>query len=115
MVAYLHEHLFDEGLNVEDAKRDCGIRDNSFSGRFAYHVGCAIKKHINTHRLRAAKQVMRHPNVKIIEVALALGYSNQGALTMAFQRQEGCCPSAFRARQRNVKRNVKDFVKQTSA
>ena len=118
MVAYIHRHLFEEALNVEAAKRHCGIRDNNISSRFAYHVGCGIKKYINAHRLNAAKGLMQHTQVKIFEIALALGYSSQGAFTMAFHRDEGCCPTVFRTMQKNVKikvkKNMKGFVKQRS-
>lgn len=116
MFAYVHKHLFEEELSVEAAKRHCGIRDNNISSRFAYYVGCGIKKYINAHRLKAAKRLMQHTDVKIFEIALALGYSSQGAFTMAFQRYQGCCPTAFRAMQKNVKikmkKNVNGFVKQ---
>jgi AraC-like DNA-binding protein len=95
LVTYIHAHLFDEGLTVTEIKRQCRVHDNNISGRFAYYVGRSIKSYINSHRIRIAKNLLAHKGLKVVQIALVVGYASHGAFTRAFRSHVGCTPSEF--------------------
>ncbi len=96
LVAYIHEHLFKEGLCVKTIKRGCALRDRTASARFRRHVGQSITSYLNFHRVEAAKCLLRYEALSITEVAMAVGYARPQTLTMAFRRVTGTTPSAYR-------------------
>jgi len=95
LVTHLHLHLFEEGLTVTEIKQKCRICDNNISGRFSYYLGRSIKSYIDYHRIEMAKRLLRYDGVKVVHVALAVGYTSHGAFTRAFNRHVGCTPREF--------------------
>lgn len=98
----LQDHLFDPGLRIKEAEERCGLGDHNISTRFAYFVGDCPKAYVTGHRITLAKHLLRHEElqrVKLIRIALAVGYGSQSAFTMAFKKHEGCTPGVYRKRQ----------------
>ena len=104
-VQCIHSRFFHQELTVHEVKRICRIRKRRFSGFFEFYVGKGLKAYIDYHRREAAKMLLLRGGIKITHVALAVGFSTTEALTMSFQRHEGCAPSEF------VRQNVKQDLK----
>lgn len=100
MVVNIHDRLYDEGILIADLERRCGIRDKHFSSRFERYMGRTPKGYLDAHRIEAAKQALRRCEVKIVRVALALGYARPNTFTMAFRKHLGCTPAAYQASHR---------------
>ena len=96
VLRYVHAHLFEEDLTVKQVRTECGITDHNISSRFCYHVGVGIKGYILQHRMAVAKRLLHYDEIKIIRIALEIGFSDHSAFTRTFTRHTGECPSAFR-------------------
>lgn len=57
---------------------------------------CSFSQLVEDARLQAARRLMRETNVKLVDVALELGYSDAANFTRAFRRWTGLSPQAAR-------------------
>jgi len=92
----IHENLFSPGLNVQQLKRHCQIRDNNVSSRFRRTVGQTIRDYIESLRMEAAGLLLRERQAGILDVAQSIGYDNPQTFYRAFGKRFHCTPSAYR-------------------
>jgi len=90
---YISAHLFDFNLQVQDILRRCGCHNNNISTRFRYFVGRGPKEEILHHRVSVAQSLLQTEDLKVGDVALAMGFSNPSAFTRAFKKRIGQTPS----------------------
>lgn len=57
---------------------------------------CSFSQLVEDARLQAARRLMRETNIKLVDVALELGYSDAANFTRAFRRWTGLSPQAAR-------------------
>lgn len=98
-LTFIHEHLFSPDLNVQQLKRRCRIGDNNITSRFRYNLGQTIRDYIEATRMDAAAHVLAHaPEVRIYDVAHAVGYEHSQTFYRAFARHFQCTPTDYRSR-----------------
>ncbi|MEM9554822.1 MAG: helix-turn-helix domain-containing protein [Acidobacteriota bacterium] len=102
LLAYIEENLFDPSLDVNQLKRNCGVRDNSVPIQFHSAVGRPPHGYIEDRRMETACRLLGESNLKIWQIAELLGYSSIQVFSRAFSRWSGQRPTAYRkkARQR---------------
>lgn len=102
LLAYIEEHLFDPSLDVNQLKRNCGVRDNSVPIQFHSAVGRPPHGYIEDRRLETACVLLGNSNLKIWQISELLGYSSIQVFSRAFSRWSGQRPTSYRkkARQR---------------
>jgi len=98
VLACIHQHLFDAGLNVKSVKKKCGIRTNNISSRFRWQMGIGLRDYIEVLRMEAADHLLRTTEVGIFDLAMCLGYEHESTFYRAFQRQFECSPSVHRTK-----------------
>lgn len=103
LLAYIEENLFDPSLDVNQLKRNCGVRDNSVPIQFHSAVGRPPHGYIEDRRMETACRLLGESNLKIWQIAELLGYSSIQVFSRAFSRWSGQRPTAYRkkARQRS--------------
>ena len=72
-----------------------GVSPRSLQRRLA-ELNTTFSELVARTRLSQARDLLRDPVVKTIDVAFALGYSNPGNFTRAFRRWTGVSPREFR-------------------
>lgn len=92
----IRSHLFDPGLRVKDILARCGLADHNAVSRFGFYLGQTPKQFIIEHRIKAVKQMLVHPEVRVAQAALAVGYESPSALTPQFKRRVGQLPSEYK-------------------
>ncbi|QXD16219.1 AraC family transcriptional regulator [Rhodocaloribacter litoris] len=115
-LAYIHEHLFEETLDVAAVCRHCGLNNHNISSRFKRHVGLGMRRYIERGRLEAAKRLLHHPELSILQIAWAVGYAYPESFARAFKRYTGCTATTYRARllRRNGKTTRDATLQQTA-
>ena len=73
-----------------------GLSRSVFASRFAQVVGQTPLKYLTVWRLNIAADHLRSGPMKISEIATAVGYSSEAALSRAFKNQFTISPAAFR-------------------
>lgn len=69
-----------------------------FSEMFHERLGITLTRFIAGARVDKARQLLRHTDMKIIEVAYAAGFGSVSQFNRIFLREAGCRPSALRGR-----------------
>ncbi len=103
LLAYIEEHLFDPALDVNQLKRNCGVRDNSVPIQFHSAVGRPPHGYIEDRRLETACKLLGDSTLKIWQISELLGYSSIQVFSRAFSRWSGQRPTSYRKKARQRK------------
>jgi AraC-like DNA-binding protein/mannose-6-phosphate isomerase-like protein (cupin superfamily) len=100
VLAQLHDHLA-EPWNVDAMANVAAMSRSAFAERFRSLVGEAPIQHLIGLRLARAAILLRSTDATVAEVARAVGYGAEEALSRAFKARFGTSPRAFRNHQGN--------------
>src|SRR5436305_11606795 len=106
ILSFVHEHLFESGLNASTVRRACKLGNNSVSSRFHWIVGLGLKEYIEACRLKAAQHLLYEADLEVYLIALSVGCDHQETVFRAFLRQTGCKPSEWRLKARKARAEV---------
>ncbi len=87
VVRYIHDHLFEPSLNVNNVRAVCRLRNNNFSMRFRQILGVGIREYIETLRLEAAILLLQEECLELYLVGMAVGYCHPETFCRAVQRR----------------------------
>ncbi|GIV57653.1 MAG: hypothetical protein KatS3mg042_0566 [Rhodothermaceae bacterium] len=96
VLRYIHEHLFEETLDVTTVCRHCGQNNHNVSSRFKRHIGIGMRDYIEYGRMEAAKRLLRYPDLSILQIAWSIGFTYPESFARAFKRYTGHTASAYR-------------------
>lgn len=100
LLEHIEVHLFDPGLDVNQLKRRCGVRDNSVPIQFHSQLGKPPHAYIEKCRLETACRLLVDTELKVWQIANLLGYSSIQVFSRAFTRWADIRPTAYRRRER---------------
>ena len=86
-----------EGTSLAALARVAGMSRTTFAARFKALVGQPPLGYAIRWRMSLAKDALRTTDRAIGELAFDLGYASESAFSMAFRREVGCSPRAYRA------------------
>ena len=87
---------FHENLSVADIAAAAKIHPNYAMPLFRKHCGVTIRDYLLQYRITHAQRLLLTTDDKIIDVALASGFSSQSSFYSAFVRLVNDTPQAFR-------------------
>lgn len=94
---YIFEHLEDD-LRVEVLAAHFGMSPRNFTRVFKRKVGMAPGRYIEQCRLERARQFVEETEDALSEISSRCGYATSDGLRIAFERNLGVTPSAYRRR-----------------
>ncbi len=95
--ALRHIHASAEtGTSLADLARVAGMSRTAFAARFKALVGQPPLGYAIQWRMSLAKDALKTTDRAIGELAFKLGYESESAFSMAFRREVGCSPRAYR-------------------
>lgn len=96
ILAYVHQHIFEETLCAAEVADHFGISPSSLSRAFQKHTGAGFSNYIHTKRIAMARIMLEQSGKAVKEIALEVGYANSLSFTRAFRKYEGITPGAYR-------------------
>ncbi len=87
----------DASITLKQLAQQFGISQRSFTRRFKAANGISASKYWHQLKVEAAKELLASTNLSIQEVALELGYQDQGHLTRLFKQALNLTPKDYRA------------------
>jgi AraC-like DNA-binding protein len=84
--------------SLDDLARTAGISRAGFALRFKQWIGVTPMEYVTQWRMQIACQLLQEGDGRIAEVASAVGYESESALSVAFTRIVGCRPGHYRRR-----------------
>jgi YesN/AraC family two-component response regulator len=100
-MAYIHTH-YAEPLTRKQIAQRIGITPDHLTASFRQEIGITPKAYLNRYRIRQACDLLIHTDLKITQIALAVGDWSSGNFTRAFQHEMGMSPRAYRQRSRRA-------------
>jgi len=95
--AYIFDHL--EGdLRVEALAETWSMSPRNFTRVFTRQFGVAPGRYVEQCRLERARQYLEETNEPLSEVSARCGYATPDGLRLAFDRNLGVAPRAYRKR-----------------
>jgi AraC-like DNA-binding protein len=91
---YIHEHLFQKGLRIQQVLREHDVTKSTFSQRFKHVYGRSPYQYVQFHRMEAARQLFRECEADLFAFAQSLGYEQYRTFARAIKRHFDLCPSA---------------------
>ena len=73
------------------------LSSRHFARRFRELVGCSPHAYATARRLGSARDLLRDPSLRIVDVAEQLGFSSSPTFSRWFSQQAGVSPSQFRS------------------
>ncbi|MCM1048476.1 MAG: response regulator [Clostridiales bacterium] len=91
---YIEIHVTQK-LNLNDVATIYGISPNYLSSLFKKYNNCGYSEYVTERKIAEAKRMMQKGNVKIYEVADALGFENAFYFSKVFKKVEGISPTEY--------------------
>jgi AraC family transcriptional regulator len=95
VTGYMSERL-DQNIGLDELAQLTSLSRSHFCTAFRHATGRTPHEWLTNLRLDQARQLLRNPAARIIDVALAVGYQTPSAFTAAFRRHTGTTPSNYR-------------------
>ncbi len=92
---YIEDNLLGELDTAQAAKTAC-CSEYHFRRMFSFLAGMPLGEYIRRRRLTVAAVLLKQGGIKVIDLALQLGYDSPDAFTKAFTAMHGISPSAAR-------------------
>ena len=93
--AYMEKH-FSEQLLLSDIAAQFHLHPNYFSSLFKKQLDMTVRDYILQLRMTKAKELMKDSSLKLLDIALAVGYEDAAHFNRAFKNVTGVSPSMYR-------------------
>lgn len=91
-------HL-EEKVNLEDVAKRVGVSTFYFCKVFKAATGMTLTEYVNRRRVEWAKRKLLNPQVRVTEVAFAVGYQSLSQFNRSFLKYVGTSPTRYRESQ----------------
>lgn len=85
-----------EAWTLEKLGAEAGLSRSALHERFTHFIGQPPMQYLTRWRMQRAAALLRDTGVKLVEVALEVGYESEAAFSRAFKREVGVAPGAWR-------------------
>lgn len=102
VLQYVEEN-YNTALSTRDIAGCFFMNTSYFSKLFHEQMGCTFSNYLINVRVEKAKMMLTQTNMKLYDIAEAVGYTNVQYFSTIFKEKEGLTPSAFRQMRSAVK------------
>ena len=102
VLQYVEEN-YNTALSTRDIAGRFFMNTSYFSKLFNEQMGCNFSNYVIDLRIKKAKIMLTQTNMKLYDIADAVGYTNVQYFSTIFKEKEGLTPSAFRQMRSAVK------------
>ena len=89
------EEYYTESILVEEIAAFIGLSTDYFSRMFKQYTGLTPVEYIRYIRLAKAAELLQQPDISIADVAMKVGFEDQGYFSRQFKQVIGVSPSTF--------------------
>ena len=94
-IQYLNTH-YGEHITLEDMARRVYLSPSYFSRIFKKETGISFSSYLNRVRIEHSKELLRHQNIRLTDIALLSGFEDQSYFTKVFKKITGTTPLHYR-------------------
>jgi AraC family transcriptional regulator len=82
--------------SISQVAHECGLSSSYFARAFKEATGIPPYRWLTRQRVERAKELLRDPDLKLVDIAQACGFVDQSHFTRVFSRSEGYSPGRWR-------------------
>jgi AraC family transcriptional regulator len=97
---YIHAHAAD-AIGLAEVAREAGVHPVYFARAFRAQTGLPVGAYLRKLRVDRAAERLASTNLRIADIALEAGFSDQSHLTRVFRALTGMTPATYRQRRRS--------------
>lgn len=98
ILRYIKYHYF-EKIKLEELASYIGLSKDYMGKVFKAQTGSTIISYLNAYRIQKAKQLLRHTELSIQEIALIIGFNDQYYFSKQMKKSTGYSPLRWRKQQ----------------
>lgn len=91
------DNALDQDIKLTDLAQLAEMSQSHFSRLFKQSMGLSPHQYLLQQRVERAKQLLKHTNQSLVEIALACGFDSHSHFTRQFRQITGVTPKAYRA------------------
>ena len=95
MTSYIEAHL-EEDLSLQTLSSRFFLSREHISRRFRQETGQTLSDFVEKARIEKGRRLLLGSDLKIMEVAAQVGYSDDKYFSKVFKKHAGCSPGQFR-------------------
>ncbi len=96
---YISKHYGDYSLSIKDISEHVHLSSSYLCTVFKTETGGTLNQYITDYRIDKAKQLLKDPRNKIIEISTRVGYSDCNYFGKIFKKVVGLTPSEYREKE----------------
>lgn len=96
VVEYVNEYLHQD-IKLADLAALLGISESHLSHRFKRSIGMTPYQYLLQQRIERAKQLLKHSDHTIMDIAFLCGFNSHSHLSKQFRQLTGMTPKAYKA------------------
>jgi AraC-like DNA-binding protein len=93
---FIHEHS-DEELSLTQVAKAVNISGNHLSEKFKQVTGINFVEYVAHTRFEKARGLLHDPNLRVSEIAFAVGFQSLSQFNRVFKKLSGKSPTQYRA------------------
>lgn len=96
IINYIDTHYTDNDLSLEVLAEKVNISISYVSAILKKEKNTTFVKYLTTLRMEKAKELLKNPNMKIVDIAESVGYSEPYYFSHSFKKYQGVSPKEYR-------------------
>jgi len=95
-IDYIDKNFPDPSISGDKVAKNVNISPSYLSAVFSQEVGQTLTEYITSRRINEAKNMLRNTDMRLSEIAFAVGYKDPHYFSFVFRKVSGCTPSDYR-------------------
>ena len=95
-IDYIDKNFPDPSISLDKVAKNVNISPSYLSAVFSQEVGQTLTEYITSRRINEAKNMLRNTDMRLSEIAFAVGYKDPHYFSFVFRKVSGCTPSDYR-------------------
>ena len=92
---------FDKRIDMDELAKEVFLSHSGLIWKFKRELNTTPSKYLGILRLRYAKQLLLNDRVKLVDVALSVGYEDQSYFSKVFRKHTGMTPKQYQKQRGN--------------
>ena len=97
-IKHIHDN-YDEEIDMESLCSKFNINKSYFCNVFKKETGLTFTNFLNTFRVEKSKEMLKHTQYSLLDIALATGFKNQSYYSTTFKKITGISPIDYRKKE----------------
>lgn len=98
---FMHKN-YSSSLSAVEVAKGCNLSPSRFIHLFRETTGKTFSESLTKMRIEEAKKLLRETNIKIYDVAIATGFSEQSYFGAVFKKCSGYSPKSYRQKYKKI-------------